>query len=59
MYFANRRAPALGEVVITSATCSFAVSLVASRGFKVGVSTGKGDQAAFLQELGAGEIINR
>lgn len=58
----NGVTPASGEVLVTGATGgvgSFAVSLLASRGFKVVASTGKKDQAAFLQGLGAGEIIDR
>lgn len=58
----NGVTPASGEVLVTGATGgvgSFAVSLLASRGFKVVASTGKKDQTSFLRELGAGEIIDR
>ncbi len=54
--------PGSGEILVTGATGgvgSFAVSLLAARGFKVVASTGKKDEAAFLQALGAAEIIDR
>ena len=58
----NGVTPTSGEVLVTGATGgvgSFAVSLLASRGFKVVASTGKKDQTVFLQALGASEIIDR
>ena len=58
----NGVTPTSGEVLVTGATGgvgSFAVSLLASRGFKVVASTGKKDQTAFLQALGASDIIER
>ena len=54
--------PTAGEILVTGATGgvgSFAVSLLAARGFKVVASTGKKDEAAFLQALGASEVIDR
>lgn len=54
--------PASGEVLVTGATGgvgSFAVSLLASLGYRVIASTGKKEEAAFLQTLGAAEVIDR
>lgn len=51
-----------GEVLVTGATGgvgSFAVSLLARRGFRVVASTGKADEAAWLRGLGAAEVIDR
>lgn len=54
--------PESGEILVTGATGgvgSFAVSLLASIGYRVVASTGKKEEAAFLQSLGAAEIIDR
>lgn len=54
--------PGAGEILVTGATGgvgSFAVSLLASMGYRVTASTGKQEEAAFLQSLGASEIIDR
>lgn len=54
--------PGAGEVLVTGATGgvgSFAVSLLARRGYKVVASTGKASEHAYLTELGATEIIDR
>lgn len=51
-----------GEVLVTGATGgvgSFAVSLLASLGYRVVASTGKKEEAEFLQNLGAAEVIDR
>ncbi|RJG00693.1 MDR family oxidoreductase [Noviherbaspirillum sedimenti] len=54
--------PGHGEILVTGATGgvgSFAVSLLASLGYQVVASTGKKDEAAFLQSLGAADIVDR
>jgi acrylyl-CoA reductase (NADPH) len=54
--------PAGGEILVTGATGgvgSFAVSLLASLGYRVVASTGKQEESAFLQSLGAAEVIDR
>ncbi len=54
--------PQSGEVLVTGATGgvgSVAVALLAGRGYRVVASTGKADEAAYLKELGAAEIIDR
>ena len=51
-----------GEVLVTGASGgvgSFAVTILARRGYRVVASTGKADQADYLQSLGAAEIIDR
>ncbi len=51
-----------GEVLVTGASGgvgSFAIAILARRGFRVVASTGKTDEAAYLQSLGAAEIIDR
>ena len=53
---------AAGEILVTGATGgvgSFAVSLLAKLGYRVVASTGKAAEAAFLQSLGAAEVIDR
>ncbi len=55
-------APAQGEVLVTGAgggVGGFAVALLARRGFRVVASTGRPQEAARLQRLGAGEILPR
>ena len=54
--------PDSGEVAVTGATGgvgSFAVALLAGRGYKVIASTGKASEADYLKGLGAAEIIDR
>ncbi len=55
-------APAGGDVLVTGATGgvgSVAVSLLASAGYRVVASTGKADEAAYLREIGAADVIAR
>ncbi len=54
--------PEKGEVLVTGATGgvgSVAVAILAKAGYHVVASTGKTDQAQFLTDLGAKEIISR
>jgi len=54
--------PARGEVLVTGATGgvgSFAVTIMAARGFRVVASTGKPAEAEYLKSLGAAEVIDR
>ena len=54
--------PQAGEVLVTGATGgvgSVAVALLAGRGYRVVASTGKADEADYLKELGAAEVIDR
>lgn len=54
--------PDQGEVLVTGATGgvgSVAVGILAKSGFRVVAATGKPQEAAFLKELGAGEILPR
>jgi acrylyl-CoA reductase (NADPH) len=51
-----------GEVLVTGATGgvgSFAVAILAGRGYRVVASTGKMNEAAYLKSLGAAEIVDR
>jgi acrylyl-CoA reductase (NADPH) len=51
-----------GEVLVTGASGgvgSFAVAILARRGFRVVASTGKMGEADYLQQLGAAEVIDR
>lgn len=55
-------APGDGEILVTGATGgvgSFAVSLLSARGHRVVASTGKASESAFLQALGAADVIDR
>lgn len=55
-------APAAGPVAVTGATGgvgSFAIDLLAARGYAVTAITGKNDAADYLTELGAGEVRAR
>jgi acrylyl-CoA reductase (NADPH) len=54
--------PEQGEVLVTGASGgvgSVAVALLAHAGFNVVASTGKSSEAAYLQELGARQVIDR
>jgi len=54
--------PESGEVLVTGASGgvgSIAIAILAGRGYKVVASTGKMDEAAYLQSLGAAEVIDR
>ena len=54
--------PADGPVLVTGATGgvgSVAVALLATAGFEVVASTGKADEAGYLKELGAADILDR
>lgn len=54
--------PASGDILVTGATGgvgSFAVALLSSLGYRVVASTGKQEEHAFLQALGAAEIVDR
>lgn len=51
-----------GDVLVTGATGgvgSVAVKLLSQLGYRVVAATGKAEQAAFLQQLGAAEVIDR
>jgi len=51
-----------GEVLVTGATGgvgSVAVALLAGLGYRVVAATGKADEADFLRQLGAAEVISR
>lgn len=55
-------APAAGPVAVTGATGgvgSFAVDLLAARGYEVAAITGKEDAADYLRSLGAAQILGR
>jgi acrylyl-CoA reductase (NADPH) len=54
--------PDSGEILVTGASGgvgSFAISLLATLGYKVVASTGKQAESGFLQNLGAAEVIDR
>jgi acrylyl-CoA reductase (NADPH) len=54
--------PAQGEVLVTGASGgvgSIAIALLGRRGFRVVASTGKLDEAGYLRDLGAAEVIDR
>jgi acrylyl-CoA reductase (NADPH) len=54
--------PAAGPVLVTGASGgvgSVAVVLLAGLGFEVAASTGRAEQAAYLRELGASDIVER
>jgi acrylyl-CoA reductase (NADPH) len=51
-----------GDVLVTGATGgvgSIAIALLAARGFRVVASTGKPAESAYLERLGASEIVDR
>lgn len=54
--------PDQGEVLVTGATGgvgSIAIALLAKAGFKVAAVTGKSSEADYLEELGAGTVLDR
>ncbi|AIJ22521.1 MDR family oxidoreductase [Amycolatopsis methanolica] len=58
----NGLTPEDGEVLVTGSSGgvgSFAVSLLARRGYSVIAATGRPSEAGYLQRLGAGAIIDR
>lgn len=58
----NGVTPDGGPVLVTGATGgvgSVAVALLAAAGFEVLASTGKADEAGYLKDLGAGDVIDR
>ncbi|MEK3915560.1 acryloyl-CoA reductase [Paenibacillus sp. FSL H7-0331] len=58
----NGLSPQRGTVLVTGATGgvgSFAVALLAARGYQVAASTGKEAEHDYLRSLGASEIISR
>ena len=55
-------APGRGEVLVTGATGgvgSMAVAILAKRGYRVVASTGKMGERAYLEALGAAEVVDR
>jgi putative YhdH/YhfP family quinone oxidoreductase len=59
---AARVAPDAGDILVTGATGgvgSVAVAILAKAGYRVVAVTGKADQAEFLKELGASEVVSR
>ena len=58
----HRVQPSAGDLLVTGANGgvgSFAVAIMARRGFRVVASTGRPEEAARLKDLGAAEIIDR
>ncbi|MFT3762815.1 MAG: YhdH/YhfP family quinone oxidoreductase [Pseudoxanthomonas sp.] len=58
----NRQTPALGPLAVTGATGgvgSLAVDIFARAGFEVHAISGKPEQAAYLQSLGAARVLGR
>lgn len=58
----NGQAPDQGKVVVTGATGgvgSFAINMLAGLGYEVSALTGKAEEADYLKELGASEILLR
>ncbi|MDH4571539.1 MDR family oxidoreductase [Salinicola acroporae] len=54
--------PDRGEVLVTGANGgvgSYAIALLAARGYRVVAATGRPQESAFLERLGAAEIIDR
>jgi acrylyl-CoA reductase (NADPH) len=59
---ANGVRPDQGEVLVTGATGgvgSIAIALLAKAGFKVAAVTGKSSESEYLQQLGAGTVLDR
>lgn len=58
----NRQHPGLGPLAVTGATGgvgSLAVDIFSSAGYEVHAVSGKPEQAAYLREIGASEVIGR
>jgi len=58
----NGLAPGKGRILVNGATggvASVAIDILAQRGYEVVAMTGKADQAAYLKELGAAEVVGR
>lgn len=58
----NGLAPGRGKVLVNGATggvASIAIDILAARGYQVVAMSGKADQAAYLRELGAAEVVGR
>ncbi len=58
----NGLQPGQGPVLVTGATggvSSVAIALLAGLGYEVAASTGKAEEAAYLRELGATQILSR
>ncbi len=58
----NGQRPKNGPVVVTGATGgvgSFAVNMLAGRGYEVVAVTGKADQVPYLKKLGASSVLSR
>ena len=58
----NRQNPGLGPLAVTGATGgvgSLAVDIFSSAGYEVHAVSGKPEQAAYLKEIGAAEVIGR
>ncbi len=58
----NGQQPAGGDIVVTGATGgvgSLAIDMLAGRGYRVVALTGKQDQSAYLQALGAAQVLPR
>jgi acrylyl-CoA reductase (NADPH) len=58
----NGLTPAMGKVLVNGATggvASVAIDILAGRGYHVVAMSGKADQAEYLKELGAKEVIGR
>lgn len=58
----NGVTPSQGEILVTGANGgvgSFAIAILAKLGYKVVASTGRVDQAKYLEKLGAAEVIDR
>jgi NADPH2:quinone reductase len=58
----NRQDPAIGPIAVTGATGgvgSFAIDMLAGRGYSVTAISGKAEAAEYLRTLGAEEIVDR
>ncbi|RKJ65748.1 acryloyl-CoA reductase, partial [Butyricicoccus sp. 1XD8-22] len=58
----NGLTPDNGPVLVTGATGgvgSFAISILAARGYQIEASTGKASESEYLKNLGANEILSR
>ena len=58
----NRQSPSLGPLAVTGATGgvgSLAVDIFSSAGYEVHAISGKADQAGYLRDLGAAQILGR